>query len=127
MSKARALKPSVEIPAPVMRFHNPFRVKHGIECMEYKVMVRPVEAQKVTKGGIILADETHERDQHATMEGEVVEISPLAFSYEENAPKPKLGDTVVFQRYAGLTIRGADGIDYRLMNDKDIVAMRRTA
>lgn len=127
MSKSRTLKPGVEHPDPIVKFSNPFRMKHGIECLEYKVLVKPVEVQAVTPGGIILAVETHERDKHATMEGDVVDISPLAFSYENEAPKAALGDRVVFQRYAGLVIKGADGVDYRLMNDKDIVAVRRSA
>lgn len=101
---------------------------HGIRCLEYKVLVRPaVDDGTITlKGGFKLhkPDETKERDDHATMEGTVVEMSTLAFSYEENAPKPAIGQTVVFQRYSGLRLKGADGADYRLMNDKDVVAVR---
>lgn len=123
---SRVVKP-VSHPMPKMDFLKPFAGTHGIECLEYKVLVKPVEAKKETKGGILLPDETHERDEHATMEGEVVNISPLAFSYETDAPKPTIGQTVIFQRYAGLVIVGADGIKYRLMNDKDVVAVRRTA
>lgn len=117
---------------PKVEFVAPFRGTHGIECLEYKVLVKPAEE----KGHIDIAggkfklykpDETKERDEHATMEGEVVALSPLAFSYEEKAPKPSVGDTVVFQRYAGLIIVGADGFKYRLMNDKDVVAVRRAA
>lgn len=110
--------------ASAVKFHDPFRGTHGIECLEYKVLVKPVEAAKVTKGGIYIPDETKDRDDAASMEGTVVDISPLAFSYEENAPRPEIGQTVVFQKFAGIRVKGADGCEYRLMNDKDIVARR---
>ncbi len=103
-------------------------LEHGIRCLEYKVLIRPT----VDDGTITFAsgfklhkpDETRERDDNATMEGVVVNMSPLAFSYDDNAPRPDIGQSVVFQRYAGLRIKGADGCEYRLMNDKDVVAAR---
>lgn len=98
---------------------------HGIECLEYKVVVRPVKAADKTSGGIHLPDVVVEKDQHAAMEGELVGMSPLAFSYEDNAPCPEIGDRVLFQRYSGLIQRGADGVEYRIMNDKDVVAVLR--
>lgn len=116
--------------AEAVKWHDPLRGKHGIECLEYKVLVRPVEETGVLelKGGFKLykPDETKERDEHAAMEGVVEHMSDLAFSYDENAKRPSVGDKVVFQKFAGIRIKGADGVEYRLMNDKDIVA-RRTA
>lgn len=104
---------------------------HGIRCLEYKVLVRPNTDDgtiKLKGGGVLYKpDETKERDDAGTMEGVVIEMSPLAFSYEDNAPKPNVGDTVVFQRYAGLRLKGNDAVEYRLMNDKDVVAVRRSA
>lgn len=102
----------------------------GIEPIEYKVLVRPKKAEERTKGGIVLPETIVEKDQHAAMEGEIVAMSPFAFSYEEwpiGATKPQVGDRVVFARYAGINQKGSDGVDYRLMNDKDIVAIRRVA
>lgn len=104
----------------------------GIEPIEYKVLVRPVEETGYVqlKSGfkLLKPDETKERDEHASMEGTITAISPLAFSYEEwpkTAQKPSVGDTVIFARYSGITITGSDGGKYRIMNDKDIVAVRR--
>jgi chaperonin GroES len=101
---------------------------HGIDPIEYKVVVRPVKAAEKTKGGIVLPEQVIEKDQHAAMEGELVAVSPFAFTYEEwpaGARKPKPGDRVLFARYSGITQRGADGSDYRIMNDKDVVAVLR--
>ena len=120
---SRVAKP-VTHPMPKMDFLKPFAGTHGIKCYEYKVLVQPIETKKATAGGIILPDETHERDEHATMEGTVAGMSPLAFSYDENAPKPEIGETIIFQRFAGHVIFGADGIKYRVMNDKDVFCGR---
>ncbi len=101
---------------------------HGIECLEYKVLVKPRKAEERTKGGIVLPEQVVEKDQHAAMEGEIAAMSPFAFTYEEwplGARKPRVGDVVVFARYSGITQKGDDGIEYRIMNDKDIVAIRR--
>lgn len=104
--------------------HNP----SGIQPMEYKVLVRPVEEKGYVElaGGfkIYKPDETKERDQHAAIEGEIVAMSPVAFSFENGAPKPEIGQTALFARYSGMTVKGHDGVEYRLMNDKDIVGVR---
>lgn len=110
--------------------HDEFEDSHGIACVEFKVLVKPKKAEDKTKGGIHLPDQTVERDQHAAMEGVIAGMSPFAFTYEEwplTARKPEIGDTVVFARYSGITQRGNDGVEYRIMNDKDIVAIRRAA
>ena len=36
---------------------------------------------------------------------------------------PKLGDKVLIAKYAGITVKGADGQEYRILNDKDISAI----
>lgn len=97
----------------------------GIEPLEYKVLVLPEKVEEKTKGGILLPDEIKERDQHAAMQGRVIAISPTAFNFDEKAPRPAVGEAVIFARYSGVTIKGSDGQDYRLMNDKDIAGVRR--
>ena len=113
------------IPLPVLN-------TSGIEPIEYKVVVRPVKEKGYVefKGGhkLLKPDDVKEKDQHAAMNGEIVAVSPFAFSYEEWPPaarKPRVGDAVLFARYSGITQTGADGQDYRIMNDKDIVAVLR--
>lgn len=103
----------------------------GITPLEYKVLIRPVEETGFIafKGGhkLYKPDETKERDQHAAMEGEIIDMAVFAFTYEQwpdGAEKPRAGQTAIFARYSGVNVKGADGIEYRLMNDKDIVAVR---
>ncbi len=92
------------------------------------MLVSPIKVDEKTKGGIILPDETKERDQFAQMQGTLVAASPLAFTYADkdewgDAEKPKPGDKVMFARYAGAAVKGMDGADYRLIADKDISAV----
>ena len=107
---------------------------HGIVPIEYKVVIRLAQetGEIELKGGfkLIKPDDVKERDQHAAVEGEIVAISPFAFSYEEwpkEARKPSVGDKAIFARYSGNTIKGNDGLEYRIMNDKDVIAVRRSA
>lgn len=99
--------------------------KSGIFPIEYKILVAPIEVDEKTKGGIIIPDQTKERDQFAQMQGTLVAVSPLAFSYEGTVEwsKPKPGDKVLFAKYAGTVVDGKDGKKYRLVNDKDVAAV----
>lgn len=103
----------------------------GFDPVEYKVVVAPKEVEKVSKGGIIFTDETADIEGLAEVWGRLVAVSPLAFNYdtwpENAAPRPKEGDLVLYGKYAGTVIKGDDGRDYRLMHDKDICAVKRTA
>lgn len=99
----------------------------GIMPTEYKVLVLPKATDEKTKGGIIIPDDTKDRNQFAQMEGELIAISPLAFTYAgpsewNGAAKPKPGDRVLFAKYAGALVKGKDGVDYRICNDKDVTA-----
>lgn len=91
------------------------------------MLVRPKSVEEKTKGGIILPDETKERDQYAQMEGTLIEASPLAFTYHDGTVEtfrtPRPGDRILFAKYAGAVVKGKDGADYRLIKDKDLSAV----
>jgi co-chaperonin GroES (HSP10) len=99
----------------------------GIHPTEFKVLILPDPVEEKTKGGIILAVETTEKEKYATMQGSIVAVSHLAFSYataeEWGDNKPKAGDRVLFAKYAGVRHKAKDGVEYLLVNDKDIVAI----
>lgn len=98
--------------------------KSGIRPVEYRVLVKPEKVEKMTAGGIYLPDQTHEKDKYAVMKGVLVAVSPDAFTNPQWLFAPKVGDTVLFDRYAGgNSVIGADGEEYRLMNDKEIGAV----
>ena len=100
----------------------------GIMPTEYKILVEPIKVDEKTKGGIILPDEHKDREQFAQMQGVLVAVSPLAFTYADDeawgdAEKPKPGDRVMFAKFAGAAVKGKNGKDYRIINDKDLSAV----
>lgn len=98
----------------------------GIAPMEYNVLVAPEDTEEITKGGIILTQSAKETNDLAAQRGRLIAASPLAFSYAEwpeDARKPGVGDAVVFAKYAGTLFKGRDGKEYRIVKDKDVVAV----
>lgn len=97
----------------------------GLKPMEYNVVVRMDPTEQKTAGGIILPSSKTDRDELATDEGTLVALSPHAFTYAEwpeDADQPSPGDRVMFAQYAG-RIWERGGVKYRILKDKDIVAV----
>ena len=95
----------------------------GIEPVEYRVLILPVEVEQKTKGGIYMPDEALDKEKFAQQEGLLIAVSADAFTEPTWLRCPKVGDKVLFDRYAGCTVRGRDGKEYRLINDKEIGAI----
>jgi co-chaperonin GroES (HSP10) len=106
----------------------------GIAPFEFKVVVLPDDAEAETlkqygalaKSGFKLAEEAKERYDYAAQTGRLIAISPVAFTYEtwpEGTRLPQTGDHVAFAKYAGFRMKGKDGIEYRVINDKDVAAV----
>lgn len=98
----------------------------GIRPVEYKVLVEPKELEKTTKGGLILADETLEKESFGRQEGVLVAVSPMAFKFEDwpdGEPTPQVGDRVMFSKYNADQVQGRDGKTYWIMNDKSVMAV----
>lgn len=98
----------------------------GIRPLEWNCLVEPKEVEAKTKGGLLLPDQTKEREQFGQMEGVLVAMSPVAFDYAQwpdDSQKPKPGDRVVFSRYQATEVMGRDGKRYWLMKDKSIAGV----
>lgn len=99
----------------------------GIRATEFNVVVRPEKVEEVSKGGVIIPEMARDKQQAAAVEGVVVHVSPLAFTYErwpeDGDPKPKVGDRVLYAKYSGMKRTGKDGVDYIILKDKDIAAV----
>ncbi len=97
----------------------------GIRPVEFKLVVLPKQVEEVTKGGIIVPPTKVDTDKYATQEATIVAIADKAFSEADiwGSNPPKVGDVVLFAKYAGLLRKGADGKDYRVLNDKDVCAV----
>ena len=97
-----------------------------IQPVEYKALIKPDKVEGQTYGGLFLPDSARDKQQFAVDRGEVINVGEGFFT-NLPGPKPKVGDKVIFNRYAGslITIEGDDRQknEYRLINDKDICAV----
>ena len=85
-----------------------------------RVLVRRVEAEETTAGGIIIPDTAKEKPQ----EGEVVAVGPGA--RDENgkvqALDVKTGDRILFGKWSGTEVK-VDGEDLLIMKESDILGI----
>jgi len=89
----------------------------------WRIALLPYRGAATTKGGIMLAKETQERNQLATNVGYVLKTGPLAYADEfkfPDGPWCKEGDWVIFGRYAGSRIQ-IEGGEIRLLNDDEVL------
>jgi chaperonin GroES len=95
--------------------------KSGIQPVEFKVLILPDSVKERTAGGIILPEMMKDKEQMAQVKGQIVAVGGDAFADWKDAPVP--GMRVYFGKYAGYMVTGEDGQEYRLVNDKDLVAV----
>lgn len=89
--------------------------------LEFNVIVELDPTKERTDGGIILPGQKVERNRLEETEGTLIAASPVAFGFEDGAPKPEVGDRVYFARYAGILVERGDKW-VRIVKDRDIVA-----
>ena len=85
-----------------------------------RVLIRRVEAQEKTAGGIIIPDTVQEKPQ----EGEVVAVGSGAKS-EEGKVTPldvKAGDKILFGKWSGTEVK-LEGEDLIIMKESDILGV----
>jgi co-chaperonin GroES (HSP10) len=90
----------------------------------WRLVVLPYQGTKKSKGGIVLADETLERQRVTTVCGYVLAVGDLAYADTNkfpNGPWCQKGDWIVFGRYAGARLN-IDGGEIRILNDDEILA-----
>ncbi|MDH7577032.1 MAG: co-chaperone GroES [Bacillota bacterium] len=85
-----------------------------------RVVLKVVEAEEKTRGGIVLPDTAKERPQ----QGEIVAVGTgRVLENGEKAPlEVKVGQRVIFSRYAGTEIKVA-GEEYLIVNERDVLAV----
>lgn len=95
--------------------------RSGITPVECRILVLPDETDKVTPGGIMLPGAVSDRNDLAQTIGIMVAKGASAFCDWQDAPEN--GQKVYIAKYAGLLIKGDDGRDYRLCDDRDVAAI----
>lgn len=85
-----------------------------------RVLVKRLEGEEVTKGGIIIPDSAKEKP----MKGEVVAVGPGKVDDDGKRMKMAVdkGDKVLFNKYAGTELK-IDGEEFLVMREDDILAI----
>ena len=85
-----------------------------------RVLVKPLEAEGKTKGGIILPDTAKEKPQ----EGKVVAIGKgkLLENGKIQPPEVKVGDKILYAKYSGTEINLDDG-EHLIIREEDVLAV----
>ncbi len=86
----------------------------GIKPLGSRVLIKKLEAEEKTEGGIILTSSAKEKPQMA----KVMAVGP---GTKDEPMELKVGDKVVFAKYAGTDIK-YDGEEYTIMSQEDILA-----
>ena len=86
-----------------------------------RLVVKPIEKEEVTKGGIVLPDTAREKPQ----EGKVIAVGPGRLSEDGKrlAMDVKVGDIVVYAKYGGTEIK-IDDEELIILRESDILAKK---
>ena len=96
--------------------------KIKIQPLGDRVIIKPLEAKEVRKGGIIIPDTAKEKPQ----EGEVVAVGKgkIAEDGKLIAMEVKTGDRILYGKYSGTEIKINDE-EYLIMREEDVLGIVR--
>ena len=89
----------------------------------WRILVLPFKQKEKTKGGLIIGQETLEKQQVGSTCGLVLAMGPHCYDKEKfpEGPWCKKGDWIIFARYAGSRMN-IDGGEIRMLNDDEVLA-----
>lgn len=93
--------------------------KIKIRPLEDRIVVETLEAEAMTRGGIVLPDAAQEKPQRGT----IVAVGPgrLLDSGNRGDLSVGVGDEVIFGMYGGADVE-VEGNDYKILRESDILA-----
>lgn len=90
-----------------------------LEPLNDRVLVKRLESEEKTAGGLFIPDTAKEKPS----KGKVVAVGPGKTEEGKRVPMAvKPGDDVLFNKYAGTEIK-LDGVDHLVMREDDILAI----
>ncbi len=91
----------------------------SLKPLDDRIVIRPVDAEETTAGGIVLPDAAKEKPQR----GKVIAVGPgrLLESGDRVAVSVSLNDEVLFSKYGGTDIE-VDGEEVKILRESDILA-----
>lgn len=86
-----------------------------------RVVIKPLEAETKTRGGIVLPDTVKEKPQ----EGKIVAVGKGKVLDNGTVQKPEVkeGDTVLYGKYSGTEVTTKDGEELLIVREEDILAI----
>jgi chaperonin GroES len=92
-----------------------------LEPLADRLVVKPIQREEVTKGGIVLPDTAKEKPQ----EGEVLAVGPGRLSEDGKriAMDVKVGDIVIYAKYGGTEIK-IENEELIILRESDILAKK---
>ena len=95
----------------------------GIHPKGHRVLIKPDALTEETESGIILHVGTNaERERLAQLKGTIIELGSTAW-HDQPEAWANVGDRIIFGKYSGLIYMGDDEVEYRIINDLDVVAV----
>jgi chaperonin GroES len=87
-----------------------------------RLVVKPMQKEEMTKGGIFLPDTAKEKPQ----EGEVVAVGPGKMTDDgKRVPmEVKVGDKVIYSKYGGSEIK-IDDVEMIILRESDVLAVKK--
>ncbi len=85
-----------------------------------RVVLKKLDAEEKTSGGIVLPDTAKEKPQ----QGEILAVGPGRVD-DKGTRTPmevKVGDKVLFAKYSGTEVK-IEGVEYLIMTERDILAV----
>jgi chaperonin GroES len=91
----------------------------NVKPLADRIIIKPLEAEQKTAGGIIIPDNAKEKPQR----GEVVAVGTgrIAENGQTIAMSLKKGDTVLYGKYSGTEVT-VDGDSFLIMKESDVLA-----
>ena len=92
----------------------------GFRPLHDRVLIKPVDQEEKTVGGIIIPDTAKEKP----MRGEVIAVGPGARGDDGKlqALDVKVGDIVLYGKWSGTDVK-IDGDDYLIMRESDVMGL----
>ncbi|MCK5260047.1 MAG: co-chaperone GroES [Candidatus Omnitrophica bacterium] len=93
----------------------------NIQPLADRIIVKPLEAEEKTKGGIVLPDTAKEKPQ----EGEVVAVGSgkKTDDGKVQALELKVGDRILYGKYGGTEISTKGDEELLIMREEDVLAI----
>lgn len=89
----------------------------------WRILVRPLQIEARTGGGIILTDKTKDDAQFSVTCARIISLGPEAFKREDmDGPWAEVGDYIIYAKYGGFTMNYG-GVHLVVLNDDGVIAV----